>query len=155
MKNQKFTYAELKQMQKWSLGDKILRANQLIASELKSSKKPMVACSFGKASIVTLHLVRQFCKKAIVCFHNTMCQYPETYEYRDLIISEWDIENYYETSPLKTFWECVEKYGFPSRVPVAGKRYTIVPRRRPRRLRTRARPWRAGLPAARPWACRR
>lgn len=113
MKNQKFTYNELKEMQSWSLDDKILRARQLVASELKSSEKPVISCSFGKASIVVLHLVRTFCKNAVVCFHNTLCQYPETYEYRDLILEEWGIQNYHETKPLMTFWECVEKAGFP------------------------------------------
>jgi 3'-phosphoadenosine 5'-phosphosulfate sulfotransferase (PAPS reductase)/FAD synthetase len=113
MKNQKFTYAELKEMQAWPLEDKILRATSLIAHEIRNCEKPVVACSFGKASIVVLHLVRRACKKAVVVFHNTLCQYPETYAYRDLILKEWGIENYHETKPIKTFWECVEEYGFP------------------------------------------
>jgi len=113
MKDQKFRYSELKEMQAWSLDDKILRARQLVASELKCSKKPVMACSFGKASIVVLHLVRTFCKNALVLFHNTLCQFKETYEYRDLILKEWSIQNYHETKPIKTFWECADQYGFP------------------------------------------
>ena len=113
MKNQKFTYAELKTMQSWSLEDKILRADQLVAHELKCAKKPVVEISWGKASVVVAHIVRRFCKKAVLCFHNTMCQYPETYNYRDLMLKHWKVENYYETKPIKTFWECVDEYGFP------------------------------------------
>lgn len=115
MKNQKFTYKELKEMQSWPLEDKILRANQLIASELKSSKKPVVACSFGKTSMVMLHLVRNFCKNAVVLFENTHCQFPETYEYRDLVLKEWNVENYYETHPIEgwDYWRCVKEKGFP------------------------------------------
>ena len=103
----------MKEMQAWSLDDKIWRARQLVSAELKQSKKPVVACSFGKASIVVLHLVHTFCKNAVVLFHNTLCQYPETYAYRDLILKEWNIENYHETKPIKTFWKCVDEYGFP------------------------------------------
>lgn len=113
LKNQKFTYAELTEMQNWSLEQKILRAQQLVFSEIKKSKKPVVSCSFGKDSMVVLHLVRLICKKALVVFHNTLVEYPETYEYRDLILKEWNIENYLETKPVKTFWECVKEYGFP------------------------------------------
>jgi phosphoadenosine phosphosulfate reductase len=115
MKNQKFTYAEYKKLKGFPLEDKIMRARQLIAFEIKQSKKTIVSCSWGKDSIVLLHLVREVCKNVMVVFHNTLIEYPDTYEYRDLIIKKWKIKNYVETKPYKnmTFWKCVKKYGFP------------------------------------------
>lgn len=114
MKDQKFTYRELKEMQTWSLEDKILRAEQLILSELKTHHTPSLACSWGKASVVMLHLVRKFCKRVACVFHNTFVQYPQTYEYRDLILQKWELETYVETKPIKGFWDCVKTYGYPS-----------------------------------------
>lgn len=113
MDNQKFTYKELKTLQSLPFTDKVLRAEQLILYYLKEAQRPEVACSFGKDSMVLVHLVRKFCKGAIICFHNTGVQYRETYEYRDRILDEWAIENYCETKPIMSFWECVDKYGFP------------------------------------------
>jgi phosphoadenosine phosphosulfate reductase len=113
MKNQKFTYAEYKKLKGFPLENKIMRAKQLIAFEIKSSKNPMVCCSWGKDSIVLLHLVRSICKKVLVLFHNTGVEYPETYEYRDEILKKWHIQNYIETKPIISFWDCVEKYDYP------------------------------------------
>jgi phosphoadenosine phosphosulfate reductase len=100
-------------MKSWPLRDKIARAETLILSELKEAKHPMVACSWGKDSMVLLHLVLKFCKRPLVVFENTGVEYPETYAYRDKILEEWGPLNYYETKPIKTFWECVRLYGYP------------------------------------------
>jgi len=113
MKNQKFTYKQYQTLRELPLMQKIERAEQLIVRELKDAEKPAVACSFGKDSMVLLHLVRVFCKRAIVVFHNTGVQYSETYKYRDRILKEWNIENYHESKPIMSFWKCVEKYGYP------------------------------------------
>jgi len=115
MESQKFTYAEFREMKEWKLEDKIERSNQLILWGLKQSKRPCIACSWGKDSVVLVHLVRNFCKNAVVVFHNTLVEYPETYNYRDEMLKLWDIKNYYETKPIEgyTFWSCVKKYGYP------------------------------------------
>jgi len=47
-----------------------------------------------------------------VVFNNTGVEYPETYQYRDMLRSRWDL-NLIETKPQKNFWKCVEEYGFP------------------------------------------
>lgn len=113
MKNQKYTYDELKQLQNLSLDDKILRANQIIGVELVKHKKPVVSCSWGKASIVMTHLVLNKCENVLVMFNNTGVEYPQTYKYRDKILKLWDIKNYHENKPIKSFWQCVKEYGFP------------------------------------------
>jgi phosphoadenosine phosphosulfate reductase len=71
-----------------------------------------VSCSFGSCSVAVLHLVLQVKPDIKVVFNNTGVEYPETYAYRDLLMKEWNI-NLIETRPSKSFWECVEKYGFP------------------------------------------
>lgn len=108
------SYREYQTLLGLELEDKILRAEQLILFNLKSHHKPCVSCSWGKDSMVLLHLVRKFCKGAIVMFNNTGVQYPQNLEYRNRILKEWDIENYVENKPLKSFWQCVKEYGYPT-----------------------------------------
>jgi phosphoadenosine phosphosulfate reductase len=74
--------------------------------------KLAVSCSFGHCSVVVLHMALQLNPDIKVVFNNTGVEYPETYAYRDLLKSVWNI-NLIETKPLKTFWQCVKEYGFP------------------------------------------
>lgn len=112
--NQKtYTYKEMQALWNLPLKDKITRTNQIILNVLKKSKKPLIACSWGKDSIVVTHLVLKWCENVTVLFNNTLVEYPQTYEYRDKILEEWNIKNYIETKPIKTFWQCVEDYGYP------------------------------------------
>lgn len=113
MKNQKFTYKEYKELKELPIDSKIDRARTLISYNIKKSKNPMVACSWGKDSVTLLHLIRQICKNVLVVFHNTGVEYPETYNYRDLLLKDWNISNYKETQPIKSFWKCVKEYGHP------------------------------------------
>jgi phosphoadenosine phosphosulfate reductase len=108
-------YNKLKEAQSWNLEDKILFAEQLILRELKNAKKPSVSCSWGKDSTALLYLVRKFCKRALVVFANTGVEYPETYAYRDKMLKEWKLNGtYFESKPIKHFWQCVDEYGFPT-----------------------------------------
>jgi len=110
---QKFSYDDLQELQRLPLEAKVVRAEQIIKRELSRAETPSVACSFGKDSMVLLHLVLQEMKDVWVCFHNTGVQYKETYDYRDRILEEWAIEKFYETKPIMSFWHCVRKYGYP------------------------------------------
>jgi len=121
MKNQKYTYKEYQELLKMPLKDKISRANQLILGELKNHKMPCVSCSWGKDSIVLLDLVRKWCKKVLVVFNNTGVEYPQTLEYRDFILKEWQINNYHENKPIKSFFQCVKEYGYPKYRQMAGQ----------------------------------
>jgi len=107
------TYKEFKDLTNLPLSDKIIRSEQLILKALKTYKTPAVSCSWGKDSIAMLHLIRKHCKKAIVLFANTKVEYPQTYKYRDVMLELWDL-NYHESTPIKSFWKCVEEYGYPS-----------------------------------------
>jgi len=71
-----------------------------------------VACSFGACSVAVLHMARDLNPQIKVVFQNTGVQYPETYAYRDLLVKEWDL-NFMESKPIKSFWQCLDEYGFP------------------------------------------
>lgn len=71
-----------------------------------------VSCSFGSCSVVVLHMALQVKPDIKVVFNNTGVEYPETYAYRDLLKKEWSL-NLIETKAKKTFWQCVDEYGFP------------------------------------------
>jgi phosphoadenosine phosphosulfate reductase len=91
---------------------KIQSAQQLIEKALREHKKPAVACSFGKNSIVVLHMVRQFVPNVHVLFNDTLMEYPDTYKFKRQITKKWNL-NLVETRPTRTFWWIVENYGFP------------------------------------------
>ncbi|UCC39693.1 MAG: phosphoadenosine phosphosulfate reductase family protein [Candidatus Aminicenantes bacterium] len=95
-----------------SLDKKIKKAAALIKNSLKKHENPVVACSFGKDSMVVLHMVRQFESDIPVMFNNTLVEYPDTYRFKNLMSKEWNL-NIIETKPSKTFWWIVENYGFP------------------------------------------
>lgn len=108
-------YKTLKKAQAWPLKDKVLFAEQLILRELKTSKVPAISCSWGKDSTALLYLVRKFCKKTIVIFADTGVEYPETYIYKNKMIKELGLNgNYFESKPIKHFWQCVKEYGYPT-----------------------------------------
>lgn len=108
-------YKTLKKAQAWSLDKKVLFAEQLILRELKTSKVPSVSCSWGKDSTALVHLVRKFCKNALITFADTGVEYPETYAFRDKMVKELKLNgNYFESKPIKHFWQCVNEYGFPN-----------------------------------------
>jgi phosphoadenosine phosphosulfate reductase len=111
------SYAEFQRLLELSLPEKIERAHMVIIEALQKNNVngvSAVACSWGKDSVVLVHLVKEFCGKAFVEFNNTGVEYPQTLEYRDRMLVEWGLANrYVETHPEMSFWDCVEKYGYP------------------------------------------
>lgn len=73
-----------------------------------------VACSFGKDSMVVLHMALKYKPNIKVLFHNTGIEFPETIAYKNKMVKEWNL-NMIETKPYKdmNFWKCIEKYGLP------------------------------------------
>lgn len=69
--------------------DKISHAHKVIAAGLGMAKSPCIMCSFGKDSIVLLHMVMQQ-KKLKVVFHREPFQHHK-YEYASRIIRDWDL----------------------------------------------------------------
>jgi len=86
---------------------------ELIKKAIKRHKDNIaVACSFGKDSIVMLHIALKLDPNIKVVFANTGVEFPETLEYKDKLKKEWNL-NLFETKPIKTFWECLDEYGLP------------------------------------------
>ena len=91
---------------------KVEATTDFIREVLAQHKKPVVACSFGKNSMIVLHIVRQFDPNVHVLFNNTLVEYPDTYQFKRMIAEKWGL-NLVETKPTKTFWWVTENYGFP------------------------------------------
>jgi len=107
-----FNYEEIKRLLKAPYEEKLELANRCIAEVLQQSKKPCVAFSGGKNSLVLLHLVLQQKKDIIVLFNNTTNEFPETVKYVRELGKQWNL-NLCEVRPKMTFWQVVEKFGFP------------------------------------------
>lgn len=71
-----------------------------------------VACSFGKDSIVVLHMALTFDPCIPVIFCNTGVEFPETIRYKNDLKDRWGL-NLIETKPIKGFWQCAKEYGLP------------------------------------------
>ena len=99
-------------MKRKGIYHKIELAENLIRKSLKQSQKVVVACSFGKNSMVVLHMVRKYSPDVHVLFNDTLMEYPEIYKYKKEITKKWNL-NVIQTRPTKTFWWIVENYGFP------------------------------------------
>ncbi|MHB8084835.1 MAG: phosphoadenosine phosphosulfate reductase family protein [Dehalococcoidia bacterium] len=91
---------------------KIGEAFNLIRQVITEHTRPVIACSFGKNSMVVLHMARQFDPNICVLFNNTLMEYPDTYRFKNEMQKAWKL-NIIETKPSKTFWWVVENYGFP------------------------------------------
>jgi len=76
--------------------------------------KTMVAWSGGKDSTVVLHLALEIKPDVLAVFHNTTNEYPETLRYVRKLAKDWKL-NFIETKPKKTFWQCMNEYGFPKK----------------------------------------
>lgn len=98
-----------------------LSPEEVIAEALKH--KVYVAFSGGRCSQVALHLAIQQSPDIPVVFNNTGVEYPETVKHVRMIAEKWRL-NYHELHPDTTFWEIVDKHGFPQlrgSVRVAGR----------------------------------
>jgi hypothetical protein len=72
---------------------KLIESKKLIESVVFLYKKPVIFCSFGKDSVVLLHLIRSLGHKLPVVFYREPFS-PKKYEYADKIIRDWDLTVY-------------------------------------------------------------
>ena len=111
--SKKFTFEEFDSRVKASFKDKINYTRKLIRRAYDEfGKKLSVSCSFGKDSIVVLYFAREVYPDIPVLWANTGVEFPETVRFAKKIAEEWNL-NLIECKPIKTFWQCVEEYGFP------------------------------------------
>jgi len=78
-----------------------------IEAVLSKHKYPVVAFSGGKDSTVVLDLVRKIDSDVPAVFCNTGVEAKTTYEYIKRV------DNVINLKPRKTYWQCVDEYGFP------------------------------------------
>ena len=91
-------------------------ALDLIEAEFKKYDKPVVACSWGKDSLVVLYMVKKVADKLgrdfDVLWNNTHIHYPSVYKLKKSLEKHWDL-NVIEATPQKEYWEIIDEYGFP------------------------------------------
>lgn len=86
-------------------------AHRAIDRVLAVYHRPALACSFGKDSMVLLHLLRARGLQLPVIFHRDPW-WPAKYAFADRIIQEWDLE-VHDWAPLRvTLWEGKEIMAF-------------------------------------------
>lgn len=91
--------------------DKVKHSKKLIKDAIKKYSKITVACSFGKDSMVVLHLARQIKPDIPVFTIMTPFKPKETFEFKDRMIRKWNLnikeymskekipENLHKTNP--------------------------------------------------------
>ncbi len=104
---------ELKPFIEQSLESKVLFTQGIVAHNLLLMKdKCAVAFSGGKDSLLVLYFVWNLVPDIPVVFNNTGVEYPETVQFVHSLAERWHL-NLIETKPERTFWDCVDLWGFP------------------------------------------
>jgi phosphoadenosine phosphosulfate reductase len=94
-----------------SLDEKIATAAALVRDELRNHlSDACVTSSFQAEDVVVLHLLRQIAPRIPVLFLDTGYHFQATYEYRDRITSEWQL-NLTNILPAKTVAEQEAEFG--------------------------------------------
>jgi len=99
-------------LQSLPLKQKIRLTNFVIKEALDKHERPVIAWSGGKDSTVLLFLSLRQKPDIDVVWINTGVEYPECVKFIRKISSEWKL-NFHEAKPEMTFWQVVEKYGYP------------------------------------------
>lgn len=93
-----------------NLESKIDEAQNLVYKVLAQAKTPAIMSSFGKDSMVMLHLIRSLKRDLPVVFYREPFM-PKKYRFANAVIDEWDL-TVYDYSPLETYMTekdgCVE-----------------------------------------------
>lgn len=86
----------------------------VIRTAIKTHKEKVTAAwSGGRCSTVMLYMALKINPDIKVMFINTGVEFPETINYVERIIKDWNL-NIQVIKPERTFWDIVKEYGFPS-----------------------------------------
>jgi len=91
---------------------RIEEADAIVKKALGMMKKPYVSCSFGKDSVVLLHLVLRHSAEIDVIFINSQYCFPDTYEVRDTFKEKHNI-NMIELKQPHDYIDIINQYGLP------------------------------------------
>ena len=99
----------------YSLDEKIKITNDIIAQAKRDIDGDIaVACSFGKDSVVMLHLILEKIPDAKIVFNNTGVEYIETMVLMKKIIKLWDLDVIeLKPKPEHQYFRLIRIYGFP------------------------------------------
>ena len=100
---------------RYSLDEKIKITNDIIDEAITTIDGDIaIACSFGKDSVVMLHLVLEKIPDVKIVFNNTKVEYKETYELMDKLIKMWGLDVIeLKPKPENQYFNLMRKYGFP------------------------------------------
>lgn len=116
-----YRQANIKEMQAWSLDQKINHSLKRIQEFHKAvDGKVYVAFSGGKDSTVLLHLVRSLYPEAVGVFSNTTNEFVEILEFVK------KVPNIITVTPLMTFNETVKEFGFPLIGKMTAKKINVL-----------------------------
>jgi len=91
----------------------ILKPEECISQAIKKfSDGVAVAWSGGRCSTVVLHMALKQKPDIKVLWNNTGVEFPETVKFVRSLTENWKL-GLVETISERTFWECVDLYGFP------------------------------------------
>jgi phosphoadenosine phosphosulfate reductase len=94
-----------------TLEEKIADAAAFISKQLQNrTSEACITSSFQAEDVVVLHLVRQIAQEIPVLFLDTGYHFQATYEYRDRIAAEWQL-NLRNILPAKTVAEQEAEFG--------------------------------------------
>lgn len=96
------------------LAEKLEQAREIIRKHFEefASEQLAISWSGGKDSTLVLYLVREIYPDIRTIFNNTGVEYPQNLRFIDKLKQEWNL-NLIVTTPKISFWECVERWGFP------------------------------------------
>lgn len=75
--------------------EKVQRAENLIKTSIEKYPNIIVGCSFGKDSMVTLHLATKIKPDIPIFAVLAETEFPETFAFKDMIVDQWNL-NYKE-----------------------------------------------------------
>lgn len=92
---------------------------EVLKEYIEAHELPVVACSFGRDSMVVLHMVKSLCdeigKDYKIIWNDTGVEYPEQYKFNKMIIEKWDLSSHLIVAKSEdwTFWKIKDTYGMP------------------------------------------
>lgn len=97
------------------LDKKILISKMRIEHAIKTyGDKTAVACSFGKDSLVVLHMAHQIDPDILVVWSDTKVELPDTYAYQKMLTEKWKLNLRIARAPKGVnFWTIAREYGLP------------------------------------------
>jgi phosphoadenosine phosphosulfate reductase len=88
------------------------RITDIIQRGLLEMRQPYLSCSWGKDSVFLLWCMLRIKPDIPVVYMNSNYAFPETYELRDRLVKEWNL-NYIELPAAVDYAEIIQEFGLP------------------------------------------